>query len=205
MVKEQSGLFFAEPTGLSSEEIIKKTEDFGRKTVFIYGDLVVDHIAEIKGHVLYDGRGMWNRTTHFRNFADFDNEPLSPGYKFHIYIVEKASTYEMNYLAAHLLGHYVLHCPEGRKIFVPYDNEIMTYRLPGYGWDRVVEWEASLFAATLLMPEKDFMQEWEQINTKSLFNIMSNHQKKLKAMSDIFKVPEDFIRTRLKNLEEKNG
>ena len=69
-----------------------------------------------------------------------------------IYVNSADNNYRKKFTIAHELGHYLLHK----------DDDIL-HRYSGYSLDPK-ELEANHFAASLIMPEKDFCQAWEMFN-----------------------------------------
>ena len=180
---KEAGVFFAEPSGLSDDRIIWKAKEFAKTHDFKYGDLLADYVIKIGG-CLVSTKYRGGNFCHFRNFENFDNRPLpkNPKIKFYLNIEPWLDRIEPNYIMAHFLGHYVLHCPKDKKIFIYYQNVDSPFDI-----QEKIDQQAEVFAMNLLTPEMAFREEWRR-------------SKKIEEMSKIFKVSSLRIIDRLLGL-----
>ena len=194
--KTKAGIYFPEPLGLSDAEIMKRAEKFRKETGFKCGETMEEFIPRIGGKVEHGELGRnskWTGMTHIRNFEKFDNAPLpqEPKIKFYVNMVKEEYTYLKNYITAQLLGHYVLHCPKGKKIYGHYD--IVEAWYDPFEFPEVVYREAGFFALYFLMPERPFKKKWEELLMKKETTFIKNE------MEDFFGAPGFVLDVAFKN------
>ena len=197
-------LDIVKPCGWTKNRIEELAKAFAYRVGFKYGDWLEDYIVKAGGRMESSEYGGWDKVPHFRNFSHEtlkDNAPV----KFHINTVADENVLEENYIAAVLVSHHILHCPEGEKIMIEYDPKATLF---GSDWE--VRQEAIVFAMSLLMPAKDFREEWEKRSKKSILPTLrasdaAIHDLRasdaaIHGMCKIFKVRRVVIRARIRNL-----
>lgn len=140
--------------------------------------LIVDvsEIAKQLGFEVYEDDFNGNDDISGKVIIDSDSK------KFEIYVNKKESEERKRFTIAHELGHVFLHASSKGT----YQDTF--YRGQCYDEFDRLEYQANLFASSLLMPKDTVKKLW-------------NDFKKIEPISKFFVVSEDAAKIRLKNLE----
>lgn len=134
------------PTNARKDAIERYAEAVAEALAYKPGASLVDLVNKLGGDI---------RLTGF-SAADLDHDEaivIDDYRKFKIFLPPDTSPTRDRFTIAHELGHYFLHFPNAGR-------PMKATRL---GSDRV-EWEANWFAASLLMPAKQFRSGFKQHN-----------------------------------------
>lgn len=88
--------------------------------------------------------------------SDSESLHISPDGTFTIFIPLSTSTKRDTFTIAHELGHYFLHYLLPKHLDEPFANSF------NRGGSSVMERDANVFAASLLMPREKFTEQWER-------------------------------------------
>jgi Zn-dependent peptidase ImmA (M78 family) len=83
-----------------------------------------------------------------------------------VYVNANDKPLRKRFTVAHELGHFVLHLAVDEGEFIDTEDNFRTVADPDQPWDdaRVKEWEANVFGAALLMPERLVRSKWLEIH-----------------------------------------
>ena len=209
MTENNQGVFFPNSCGLSERGIVKKTEEFRKCHEYSYKIPLKNVIDDMGGEIIIINKdkdrerplGVWGAKTHIKNFKKFDNQPWSTNSKFYIAIDEYTSKLysnkdkynsEINFLLAQLLGHYVLHYTEQKKMICEYQRGGEHF----FTFANKIYLEAFIFALNLLMPEDTFIREWERVERNYEID-----DAKYTIGQRCFSVPDFAVDARIENLK----
>lgn len=138
---------------------VKKIRNKVTSFVEEYGQLLfplpVAELAELKGFIVQVFTPKMDKTYDVSGIIDYENNS--------IYVNEFDSPTRQRFTIAHELGHLALH--ENQGSIVDFRKEIFDFNISD---EREVE--ANSFAAELLMPVKEFLEQYEK-NQKAIFMI----------------------------------
>ena len=82
-----------------------------------------------------------------------------------IYVNVNDKPVRKRFTVAHEIGHFILHLAAGEGEFIDNQDTFRTVQDPDTPWDEVRrrEWEANVFASTLLMPERAVRRAWSDL------------------------------------------
>lgn len=164
----------AKPSKLSKRSISLIGEIFSRKTGYIEDKNIIQTIGKMGGTI--EVKDFWDKKEKSGSLE------VSNIKKFKIFVPRHTSLERDRFTIAHELGHYVIH-----YLFASDGVRAGRFVADRYGSGRV-EWEANWFAASFLMPEKEFK--------KSFSKYMGNTYR----VSEVFRVSEQAARIRAKSL-----
>jgi hypothetical protein len=127
------------PCNLPKSEIESIATSVARMLRFKIGDDVAEVVSKLGGTLFYLRRDEWLE-------HDTDTIVIRGPRDFDIRLLGSAGPLRQNFTIAHELGHYILHSRSGK----------VAPMVAGRKGSTRVEWEANWFAASLLMPEKEF-------------------------------------------------
>lgn len=92
---------------------------------------------------------------------------------FEITIATHTGELHNRFTIAHEIGHYILHFLYPKQIHNEDITKVMAFRYGNSDSDPIAEKEANIFAASLLMPKREFISKFSEFNGH--ISLISNH------------------------------